>query len=99
APTATNNNGASSSSATGGAVNPSSGLSTYLVGVTNNSGANPATLTYASPFTRQVAETNGATFQVFGLGDAINSTGSQNPAVTLEASLAWVAISMAWVNA
>lgn len=98
APTATNNNAGTGTAATGGAVNPSTGLSTYLVGLTCSSATNPSTITYPGVFTRQIAQLDGSTQQVGAIGDAINQVGSQNPSVTITTSN-WLAVSMAWVNA
>lgn len=98
APTATNTASGTGTAATGGAVNPSSGLSTYIVGVTCSSASNPSTITYPAPFTRQGAQLDGSTQQVGAAGDAINQTGSQNPSVTIT-SANWLGVSLAWVNA
>lgn len=97
APTATNNNSGSASPATSGAVNPSSGNSTYFAVVTDSTGSNPATFTWAAPFLKQTSQTNGSAQQAGSVGDALNSSGSQNASITIDA-FPWQAVIMAWVN-
>jgi len=94
-PVSTNNNSGATASATPGSVtNPLNSL--YTLGVTDNSGNNPATLTVAAPFLRQVAQLNGVSQQCGCFADVINTTGAQNPTTTFESSFNWQAIIAVW---
>lgn len=86
-PSAVNNNTGSGASATSGAANPGVGFATYFAAVTDATGANPATFTWAVPFLKEVTQTNGATSQAGSVGDALNNTGSQNAAITIDNAL------------
>lgn len=99
APAATNTNtGANSGPASPGAVNPS-GTCTYFGVCVQDTGANPGTVSVASPFANLGKQTNGNSQQVGSADDDLNGSGSQNPSWTLDGSAAhWGAVVAVWTN-
>lgn len=98
APAATNTNSGTGTSATSGAVNPSSNSSLYVAVVNDNTGSNPASpFSVASPFTMRVTQLNGSSQQAGSFTDATSSTGSQNATWTIQNNT-WAAVIAAWVN-
>jgi hypothetical protein len=97
-PTATNQNTSTSASATPGACSPPATPATYVVVVTDATGANPATFTWPAPYLKEITQTNGSTQQAGSVGDALNGSGSKNPAITIDSAL-WNATQAVWPGA
>jgi hypothetical protein len=97
-PLATNQNTATSTAATTGAVNSPSGNSLYFAVVTDNTGAGTAVFTWAAPFIKEISQSNGSTQQAGSIGDVINVSGSQNASITVDSSQ-WAACIAVWVAA
>lgn len=86
-PTATNAATASGAAAAPGSVTPPATPATYFAVVTDATAANPATFTWPAPFLVKISQTNGSVQQAGSIGRALNSSGTQNPSITIDNAL------------
>jgi hypothetical protein len=98
ASTATNNATGVSAAANSGNITPV-GNGLYVGGLTDSSGANPATATPGGGFTNEVVELDGATHEVGALADILEGNGTKAASWTLEGSLIWNALVAFWPDA
>lgn len=94
-PAFTNNNSGTSAAATTGSASSPPGNCLYFAGVTDGTGANPATFTWSAPFVGRISQTNGATQQAGSVGDVINQNGAQNAAIGVD-NANWNAAIAVW---
>lgn len=80
--------------ASSGSIAPT-GSGAYVGGVTDNTGANPATLTAGGGFTNQVTQTNGSSAQAGALADIPAGSGTKTASWTIDSAI-WDAVVAFW---